>query len=63
MTSAFEEADLQRRRNHRLTLEPVPLTGSIRVRAGLGMGAGNLILEHGGKLTGKQMAPTDRGRP
>ncbi|MEK7333896.1 MAG: hypothetical protein AAB222_01080 [Candidatus Binatota bacterium] len=54
---------MQRRRNHRLTLEPVPLTGSIRVRAGIGMGTGDLILEHGGKLTGKQMAPVDRGRP
>lgn len=27
----------------RLTLEAVPLTGSIRVRAGIGMGAGELI--------------------
>ena len=47
----------------RLTLEPVPLTGSIRVRAGLGMGTGDLILEHARKLTGKQIAPADRGRP
>ncbi len=46
----------------RLTLEAVPLTGSISVRAGLGMGTGDLILEHARKLTGKQLAPADRGR-
>jgi hypothetical protein len=41
----------------RLTLDLVPLTGSIRV------GAGDLILEHGKKVSGKQMVPADRGRP
>jgi hypothetical protein len=37
----------------RLTLELVPLTGSINVRAGIGMGAGDLILKHGRKFTGR----------
>ena len=46
-----------------LTLDAVPLTGPIGVRAGLGMGAGNLILEHARKVSGKQMAPVDRGPP
>ena len=46
-----------------LTLEAVPLTGPISVRAGLGMGAWNLILEHARKVSGKQMAPADRDRP
>ena len=47
----------------RLTLEAVPLTGTIRVRARIGMGAGDLILEYARKVSGKQMAPADRGRP
>ena len=47
----------------RLTLDPVPLTGSISVRAGIGMGPGDLILEHARKVIGKQRAPADRGRP
>ncbi|MGH8059335.1 MAG: hypothetical protein ACREOH_19215 [Candidatus Entotheonellia bacterium] len=46
-----------------LTLEAVPLTGSITVRAGIGMGAGELILEHARKVSGKQLAPVDRARP
>ncbi|MBI3001353.1 MAG: hypothetical protein HYY46_23310 [Deltaproteobacteria bacterium] len=46
-----------------LTLEAVPLTGSIRVRAGLGMGVGDLILEHARKVSGKQPAPAARARP
>ena len=46
-----------------LTLEAVPLTGPISVSAGLGMGAWNLILEHARKVSGKQMAPADGGRP
>ena len=39
-----------------LTLEPVPLTGSITVRGGLAMGVGDLILEHAKKLTAGQPA-------
>lgn len=34
-----------------LTLEAVPLRGSITVRGGLAMGVGDLILEHARKLT------------
>jgi hypothetical protein len=37
----------------RLTLDLVPLTGSIEVRAGIGTGAGDLILKQGRKATGK----------
>lgn len=52
-----------KREGSRLTLEAVPLTGPIRVRAGIGMGTGDLILEHAKTVTGKPMAPVDRGRP
>jgi ribosomal protein S27AE len=45
-----------------LTLEPVPLTGSITVRSGLAMGVGDLILEHARKLTGGEPAATGSGR-
>jgi len=45
-----------------LTLEPVPLTGSITVRGGLAMGVGDLILEHARKLTGGEPAATGSGR-
>jgi len=41
-----------------LTLEAVPLAGPVTIRAGLGMGAGNLILEHARKLTATQPAAT-----
>lgn len=34
-----------------LTLEPVPLAGPITVRAGVGVGTGDLILEHARKPT------------
>src|SRR3990172_8247706 len=47
----------------RLTLDPVPLTGSISVRAGIGMGRGDLILEYARKASGKQPAPAARARP
>ncbi|MBI4483196.1 MAG: hypothetical protein HY652_09925 [Acidobacteria bacterium] len=35
-----------------LTVEPIPLRGSIEVHAGLGMGTGDLILKYG-KKTGR----------
>jgi hypothetical protein len=41
-----------------LTLEAIPLASSIRVRAGIGMGAGELILEHARKLMTAQPAAT-----
>lgn len=41
-----------------LTLEAIPLAESIRVRAGVGVGAGDLILEHARKLTTAQPAAT-----
>jgi len=45
-----------------LTLEPVPLTGSITVRSGLAMGVGDLILEHARKLMGGEPAAPGSGR-
>ena len=45
-----------------LTLEAVPLAGSIRVRAGIGIGAGELILEHARKLMAAQPAATGGDR-
>ncbi len=47
----------------RLTLEAVALIGSIRVRAGIGVGAGELILEHARKLSGKHLTAAERGQP
>ena len=41
-----------------LTLEPVPLAGPITVRAGIGVGAGDLILKHATTLTAAQPAAT-----
>jgi hypothetical protein len=45
-----------------LTLEAIPLASSIRVRAGIGMGAGELILEHARKLMTAQPAATGGDR-
>ena len=45
-----------------LTLEAVPLAGPITVRAGVGIGAGDLILEHARKLTFTQLALTRGGK-
>ena len=45
-----------------LTLEAIPLADSIRVRAGIGMGAGELILEHARKLMTAQPAATGGDR-
>ena len=45
-----------------LTLEGVPLTASITLRAGLGMGVGDLILEHARKVTTEQPAATSRNQ-
>lgn len=45
-----------------LTLEDVPLAGCITIRAGLGMGAGDLILKHARKLTFSQPALTRGGK-
>jgi hypothetical protein len=45
-----------------LTLEPVPLAGPITVRAGVGIGAGDLILEHARKPTLTQPALTRAGK-
>ena len=47
-----------KREADQLTVEPVPLAGSITVRAGVGVGAGDLILEHARKLTLNQPALT-----
>ena len=44
-----------------LTLEAVPLAGPITVRAGIGVGAGDLILQHARKLAAAQPAAT-KGR-
>jgi hypothetical protein len=33
-----------------LTIEEVPIKGSIKVRAGLGVGVGELILEHAKRI-------------
>ena len=41
-----------------LTLEAIPLAGPITIRAGVGVGAGDLILEHARKLTAAQPAAT-----
>jgi hypothetical protein len=41
-----------------LTLEAIPLAGPITIRAGVGVGAGDLILEHARKLTVAQPAAT-----
>jgi len=38
----------------RLTVEEIPLQGPIEVEAGLGMGTGELILEHGTKKAAEQ---------
>lgn len=45
-----------------LMLEDVPLAGCITIRAGLGMGAGDLILKHARKLTFSQPALTRGGK-
>jgi hypothetical protein len=45
-----------------LTLEPVPLVGPITVRAGVGIGAGDLILKHARKPTLTQPALTRAGK-
>ena len=45
-----------------LTLEAIPLAGSIGVRAGIGMGAGELILEHARKRMADQPAATGADR-
>jgi len=45
-----------------LTLEPVPLTGSITIRGGLAMGVGELILEHARMLTAGQAVATGSDR-
>ncbi len=45
-----------------LTLEAIPLAGSIRARAGIGTGAGELILEHARKLVAAQPAATGANR-
>jgi hypothetical protein len=45
-----------------LTLEAVPLAGPITVRAGVGIGAGDLILKHARKLTFTQPALTRGGK-
>jgi hypothetical protein len=42
--------------------EAIPLAGPITVRAGVGVGAGDLILEHARKLTAAQRAATGGGR-
>ena len=41
-----------------LTLEAIPLAGPITIRAGVGVGAGGLILEHARKVTAAQPAAT-----
>lgn len=41
-----------------LTVEAIPLTGSIRVRAGIGTGAGELILDNARKQMAAQPAAT-----
>ncbi len=46
-----------------LTLEAVPLAGPITVRTGIGVGAGDLILEHARKPAARQPAATRGGRP
>ena len=45
-----------------LTLEAIPLAGPITIRAGVGVGAGGLILEHARKLTANQPSATGGDR-
>jgi hypothetical protein len=45
-----------------LTLEAIPLAGSIRVRAGIATGAGELILDNARKLTAAEPAATGGDR-
>jgi hypothetical protein len=45
-----------------LTLEAIPLADSIRVGAGIGVGAGDLILEHARKLVKAQPVATGGDR-
>ena len=45
-----------------LTLEAIPLAGPITIRAGVGVGAGDLILEHARKLTAAQPSATGGDR-
>ena len=45
-----------------LTLEAIPLAGPITIRAGVGVGAGGLILEHARKLTAAQPSATGGDR-
>ncbi len=45
-----------------LTLEAIPLAGPITIRAGVGVGAGDLILEHARKQTAGRPAATGSDR-